>query len=106
MFKKYSYTLIAIFSLLIACSSPEQILAESVSSEAGITFSNSDVSPTTNPNKPDDANIDANKNIKSGILPKTGGETSNLFQIIGFFILSIALVMLVTKVGIYKGRRS
>ncbi|XBO88706.1 hypothetical protein AAGG43_24455 [Bacillus paranthracis] len=38
MFKKYSYTLIAILSLLIACSSPEQILAESISSEAGITF--------------------------------------------------------------------
>ncbi|GAB6458681.1 hypothetical protein bcgnr5390_50810 [Bacillus luti] len=106
MIKKYVYTLIAIFSLLIVCSSQEQILAESVSSEAGITFFNSDAPPTTNPSKTDDSNIDANKNIKSGILPKTGGEASNLFQIIGFFTLSIAVVMLVVKVRNYKGRRT
>jgi LPXTG-motif cell wall-anchored protein len=93
-----------ISSFLIVCSFHKPVLAESMNSKAGIMFSDSYDPPTTNPNKVDDSKTSVDKNIKSGILPKTGGETSNLVQSIGFLLLLISVVIIVSIIRNYKNR--
>ncbi|HDR7793104.1 TPA: LPXTG cell wall anchor domain-containing protein [Bacillus luti] len=102
MVRKYFYWMSITCAFVMFFTFQSHVLAETMNSKAGITFSNSYIpSTTTDPIIPDGSTVVddiLDKTSKDKILPKTGGNISFLSQYIGFLLCLIALATLALNV--------
>jgi len=102
MVRNYFYWMSITCAFVIFFAFQGYALAETMNSKAGITFSNSYIPSTTKEQVIPDGSIVIDsvldKNDKSKILPKTGGNVSFLSQYIGILLCLIAVASLTFKV--------